>query len=318
MSPVLDHAYFPHVIDSIIGHLDHAGLQVAKLVSREWRTSAYEREYRHLVVRRDLSVWAWHGGEQRCVVRLTDFERLCFDHGHGRRYPELFAWLRLVFGHARVVDFPDADSHWAYGQFVYWLTCNVPRQPDVVRHFFALRNATTAFTYGRTRVFFAALGEHVDELSTLDGGVINLACSSKFGLDIDTPRLLPERSTKDAPVSANEIVIVFSGVSTPKAGNPLAVRGQDGSGSVASFTHQEKAQIIASFVSRRWKKNPMIFVGLDRFYGPDEWVHVRDALVQLRDGDAQRDERCATVTALTHEEYKRKLGVTTYRLYTAE
>lgn len=56
MASSIHHAFFPHVVDSLFTNLDHEGLQVARPVCAQWREWADEQQFRHLVVRADLSV----------------------------------------------------------------------------------------------------------------------------------------------------------------------------------------------------------------------------------------------------------------------
>lgn len=209
----IHHAFFPHVVHSLFTNLDHEGLQVARPVCAQWREWADEQQFRHLVVRADLSVWSLRNGTEHLVVSMTPADRHFYELDYGTENLELSARLLRVFRKARVVDFRDDWAHWAYAKLAAWLEANLTHQPDVVRALFDLRTAATAFTYGRTRVYFANLGDQAEEradLGEFTGGVINIACTHKPSLlDQNLTRLLSRTGTENAPASTDEIVIVF-------------------------------------------------------------------------------------------------------------
>lgn len=252
---------------------------------------------------------------------MAPADRRFYELDHGTENLELSARLLRVFRKARVVDSLDDWAHWAYAKLAAWLEANLTRQPDVVRALFDIRTAATAFTYGHTRVYFASLGDEAEEradLGEFTGGVINIAYTHNPSLlDQNLPRLLSQTGTENAPASTEEIVIVFHNGRSQLEGTPRLIVGRDECEVWISPTCHDIADAIADFVSRRWRKNPIVFVGLEACFDFIQWAQVWIALLQVRHNDGQIHAGCASITSLTHEEYKHQLGEDMYNLCTS-
>lgn len=315
MAFAFDQAYYPHLIDAIFAHLNHDGLQVAKRVSREWRRRANKEELYHLEVDGDLTVFSRRNGSRRPLIKLTWDEQRYLTYGIGRENHALSARLVEVFSQTSIVDFPTDWSAWAYAGLVAWLKTRTSHRPTITRIRFGICDANALFTLGGVHVYTADLGQRVADNGQFRSGIINIRCSpDRSLLDQDLFRILPQSATFAA--SDDAVVLIFHDAVRLKEEYPRAVRGKDGREIFISPTGEEIAEAIADWISYRWRKNPVVFVGLEEAFNLFQWAQVWPALCRLRDADERRLDHCADITSLTHEEYERQVGEGTYRIYT--
>lgn len=314
----IDHLYFPDIIGSIFAYLDYEGLQIAKLVCRGWHERSSAMLNRHLVLHGDLSIHAWHDGDHRPILRLTESERRTITSHEAVAQPKLARRLNDMFKHARVVDYPSAGCGWTFQDWMDWLAKYVPHQPEVTRHSFALRKVNSTFFLGQQRVFFTYMGDVADAVLVMGGAVVNVSC---FGcrsiFDDGLDPVLPAIRYVEAP-NSGELVVVFHGATTRHTADAHGRTDGPDETRLLTLTPSMMAEKIALLVSYRWRISPIVFVGMEGFFGHREWRCVWNEIRALHAEDVENYEHCGSVTALTHEEYKNKLGKNLYRLYTVE
>lgn len=104
---IIDHLFFPHLIDQIWSHLQHDGLRAARAACKAWMTRADLAMSKHVVIeRKDSSTFE---ARVRCLehphqtICITDEARDCLKADRGS-HPKECVFCKCTHGKGAVVD----------------------------------------------------------------------------------------------------------------------------------------------------------------------------------------------------------------------
>ncbi|EKC97265.1 hypothetical protein A1Q2_08423 [Trichosporon asahii var. asahii CBS 8904] len=331
MTAILDHRFYPHIIDLIWSHMDHESVAASREVCKGWRKRANRVLQRHLTVRPApypdtddflLSVKSFthpdvaypsflvqrddaiHSGFPATVTGMLSDESLkdlfsnirYLDLQHVRGMEETAVLLSLVMG---------LKTHYGLR---------------------ATRNAMQlygdVYPEADTGVYF------VNSRETTEGNPLVSMYARSLVINLDQPPIsygpLPDDEVEDegtlwewlssyTPGRLKQLTLVFhpsdeerGTFQTYAAPNPRAVAGQ-----------------TIRWLGDRWISATTLLVGMERFFrSMDEY---REYKRQMREYAAHQAERITgtpkrgrNLKIFTHDEYRKRIGDATYTLYTEQ